>query len=87
MTLTPLNDLVLVRMNDRKAQSDGGIAIPQISQTTETWGEVFRVGNTCEAVEEGDLVYVPSHLGTHVVLDGIDYVLIQEGKILAKQVA
>lgn len=87
MTLTPINDLVLVRMDNRKAESDGGIAIPEFSQTTETWGEVARVGNTCERLREGDSVYVPSHLGTHIVLDGIDYVLIQESKILATRLA
>jgi co-chaperonin GroES (HSP10) len=85
MTLTPINDLVLVQMDNRKTESDGGIAIPEFSQTTETWGQVARVGNSCERVIEGDEVYVPSHLGTHIVLQGADYVLIQESKILAKR--
>ncbi|MFZ9885852.1 MAG: hypothetical protein ACO3ON_10445 [Ilumatobacteraceae bacterium] len=87
MTLTPINDLVLVRMDDRKSQSDGGIAIPQRAQQTETWGTVASVGPTCEMVSDGDSVYVPSHLGTHIVLLGIDYILIQESKLLAKREA
>lgn len=85
MTLLPINDLVLVQMDNRKTESDGGIAIPEFSQTTETWGQVARAGNSCERVSEGDEVYVPSHLGTHIVLEGIDYVLIEESKILAKR--
>lgn len=87
MTLTPINDLVLVCMDDRKTETAGGIALPQISQTTETWGTVQKAGPTCQSVAEGDGVYIPSHLGTHVVLQGVDYILIQESKILAKREA
>jgi co-chaperonin GroES (HSP10) len=74
-------------MDDRKTETAGGIALPQISQTTETWGTVQKAGHTCEMVSDGDSVYVPAHLGTHVVLQGIDYILIQESKLLAKREA
>ena len=85
MTLTPIKNLVLIRMDNRKTSSEGGIAIPEISQKTETWGEVHATGKACEMVTTGDSVYVPSHLGTVVIVDGLDYILIEETKLLAKR--
>lgn len=85
MTLTPIKNLVLIRMDNRKTSSEGGIALPEISQKTETWGEVHSAGKDCEMVAVGDSVYVPSHLGTVVIFEGRDYVLIEETKLLAKR--
>jgi chaperonin GroES len=82
---TPIKDRVLVRMDARKEQTAGGIVLPEFSQTTETWGEVCAVGNKVEDLRTGDRVMVESHVGTHVVVKGVDYILIEESRVKVMQ--
>lgn len=85
-TLHPLNDKVIVAMLPRKTASAGGIAIPEVAQAVEEWGVVEAAGPKCEHVEAGDKVFIPSHLGTWFVSNGHDYVLVDERRILAKEI-
>lgn len=83
VTFTPIKDRVLVRMDARETETKGGIVLPEFSQTTATWGDVVAVGNKCNDCTVGSRVMVESHLGTHVIVKGVDYILIEESKIKA----
>lgn len=85
MKLQPIHDNLLVQLAPRMEQSPGGIAIPTPSQKPEQWGTVVACGNKCATITQGDVVYVSPHHGTLYVEGGIDYVIIAEPKILAKQ--
>ena len=82
--LKPLGNRVVVRMRNRQEKSSGGIHIPERAQETEVWGEVKAVGPKVAHLKEEDLVYVTGLQGTHFVEGGVDYVLVDEPKILAK---
>lgn len=85
-TLKPIKDRVLVRMHERATESAGGIVLPEVSRTTETWGIVEAVGETVsEEIDLEDEVFIPSTAGTHFVVGGKDVVLVSERDILAKR--
>jgi len=72
-------------MDGRKKESEGGIALPEVSQTTETWGEVTSAGPETKHLQVGDRVYVSPHVGTHTILAGVDYILVREGEVKARE--
>ena len=79
--LNPLGRNVLVRMKARKSESEGGIAIPERSQSVEVWGDVRAVGGDCEQVKVGDVIYVTATQGTHYVDEGEDLIVIDERQV------
>tara|TARA_R110000803_G_scaffold79541_3_gene145171 strand:- start:1074 stop:1346 length:273 start_codon:yes stop_codon:yes gene_type:complete len=83
-TFTPINKNVLVKMLPRE-EMHGSIHIPDYSQKTNEWGTVISYADDCEEMNETDVdVYIPPHLGTHLIFERTDdYVLIHESKIIA----
>ena len=80
--LKPIGKKVLVIMDSRKAVSEGGIHIPEKSQRTSAWGEVCEVSDDVnEEIKIGDRVYVESHLGTHYIFEGVDYIILPERNV------
>lgn len=80
-TLMPFGDRALVKLNQRKEQSDAGIIIPEFSRGAEEWGEVVRVGDEGGSDILGKRTYIPRHLGTHYILNGTDYIIIERNKL------
>jgi chaperonin GroES len=85
--LDPLSDRLLVQMVPREQISAGGIHIPEVSQMTANWGRVMARGPEVEDVQEGDEVYVTRLQGTHLVLHGVDYIIVRESECLARRAA
>jgi co-chaperonin GroES (HSP10) len=98
---TPINSNLLIRLDSRKAVSDGGIHLPQVSQRAEQWGEVVAVpakriagkGEDKELVpfrftspiKKGDRVLVLPTQGTHYILNGEDMIILNEERVLAME--
>ncbi|MBD65226.1 MAG: co-chaperone GroES [Halobacteriovoraceae bacterium] len=91
MTVKPLHDRVLVRRLEEESKTASGIIIPDNSKEKPSEGEVVAVGSgyqlndgTTRALEvkAGDKVLFEKWGGTEVKVDGEDYLVMKEDKII-----
>ena len=92
MTLTPLNDRVLVKRLDSEEKTAGGLYIPDTAKEKPSQGEIIAVGpgkvaddskRVAMAVKKGDKVLFNKYAGTEVKLEGVDHLVMREDDILA----
>jgi chaperonin GroES len=90
--LQPLGDRVLIKPLAAEEKSAGGIILPEKAQEKPREGEVIEVGpgklndkgeRKTLTVKKGDVVVYSEYGGTEVSFEGTDYLLIDEGSILA----
>jgi chaperonin GroES len=92
MGVRPLNDKVLIKRVDAPEKTKGGIIIPDTATEKPQEGEVVAVGKgkvlengTTRPldVKKGDRVLFGKYGGTDINFKGDDYVILDEGDILA----
>jgi len=90
--LQPLGDRVLIKPLAAEEKSAGGIILPEKAQEKPREGEVIEVGpgklndkgeRKVLGVKKGDVVVYSEYGGTEISYEGTDYLLIDEGSILA----
>lgn len=90
--LQPLGDRVLIKPLEAEEKSAGGIILPERAQEKPREGEVIAVGpgklndkgeRKAMGVKTGDTVVYSEYGGTEITYEGTDYLLIDEGSILA----
>lgn len=90
--LQPLGDRVLIKPLEAEEKSAGGIILPERAQEKPREGEVIAVGpgkvndkgeRKPMTVQTGDTVVYSEYGGTEITYEGTDYLLIDEGSILA----
>jgi chaperonin GroES len=90
--LQPLGDRVLVKPLAAEETTSGGIILPETAQEKPREGEVVAVGpgrllengeRKGMSVKSGDVVVYTEYGGSEVTHDGVDYLLVDEGSILA----
>ena len=90
--LQPLADRVLVKPLEAEEKSAGGIILPEKAQEKPREGTVIAVGpgkvndkgeRKAMTVKQGDVVVYSEYGGTEIAYEGTDYLLIDEGSILA----
>lgn len=88
----PLADKVLIQPKKEEEKTAGGIVLPDSAKEKPQEGTVIAVGvgrlldngNRAEmSVKEGDVVIYSKYGGTEITIDGTDYLLMDEGSILA----
>ncbi|MCI0339812.1 MAG: co-chaperone GroES [Planctomycetales bacterium] len=90
--LKPINDKVLVRRLEAEERTKGGIVLPDTAKEKPREGRVIAVGDG-KLLENGsrapfqvkpkDRVLFSSYSGTEVKLEGEEYLILDEGDILA----
>ena len=91
MTIKPLLDRVLIKMEEAEETTKGGIILagsakekPQIADVIEAGpGGVVDGKEVKMYVKKGDRVITSKYSGTEVKLDGVDYTLVRQNDILA----
>jgi chaperonin GroES len=91
MTIKPLLDRVLIKMEEAEETTKGGIILagsakekPQIADVVEVGpGGVVDGKEVKMYVKKGDRVITSKYAGTEVKLDGVDYTLVRQNDILA----
>lgn len=92
--LQPLGDRVLIKPLAAEEKSAGGIILPEKAQEKPREGEVIAVGpgkvndkgeRKIMSVKQGDVVVYSEYGGTEITFEGTDYLLIDEGSILASK--
>jgi len=84
MTIKPMGDRVLVKMEQVQEKTAGGIFIPQTAQEKTQIAQVIAVGDDESIkVKEGDRVMYDKYAGTSVKKDGEEYLILHMSDILA----
>lgn len=91
MKIKPLADRVLLRPLEAEEKTKSGIILPDSAKEKPQEAEVVSVGPgktedgklQSMSVKVGDKVIYSKYSGDEVKLDGIEYTLIEEDKILA----
>ena len=73
---------ILLKRENPKTQTTGGIYIPTTSQESLLQGTVRVVGPEVKIVGEGDVIILDGFSGTAVVIDGIPYLVLDQEDIL-----
>jgi chaperonin GroES len=94
--LRPLGDHILVKPGEAEQMTASGLVLPDTAQKKPREGEVLAVGpgrrldNGQRApmeVSVGDVVIYTQYGGTELTVDGEDYVILDEGSVLAVKTA
>ncbi len=85
MKITPLGDRVLVKIAESKEKTKGGLYIPQTAQEKTQTGVVTAVGDDKDAikVKTGDKIMYDKYAGTSIKIEGVDYLIVKAGDIIA----
>ncbi len=84
MTIKPMGDRVLVKMEQIQEKSAGGIFIPQTAQEKTQIAHVLEIGDDeTITVKKGDKVMYDKYAGTSVKTEGEEYLILHMTDILA----
>lgn len=87
MTITPLQDRVVVKMTKAEETTQSGIILTGSAKEKPEIAEVLEVGSGKADVEmtvkKGDKVLISKYAGTNVKLEGEEYIIVKMDEILA----
>ena len=92
MKVRPLGDKIIIKRAEAQHKTDSGIFLPESAKDKPKEGKVVAVGegklldngNRAELqVKEDDRVIFSSYAGTEIKIEGEDYLILDEGDILA----
>jgi chaperonin GroES len=87
LNIKPLSDRVLIEPVAAETQTASGIFIPDTAKEKPQKGKVVAVGNGNKdhamTVKVGDTVLYEKYAGTELKLEGKDYLIMSENKVLA----
>ena len=92
-TLRPLDDRIVVERMEAESKTTGGIILPDAAKEKPQRGKVIAVGagklldsgkRATPDVKAGDTVLFGKYSGSEVKVDGVEYLIMREGDILAK---
>ncbi|MCK9286560.1 MAG: co-chaperone GroES [Sphaerochaetaceae bacterium] len=84
MTIKPMGDRLLVKMEQIQEKTAGGIFIPQTAQEKTQMAVVLEIGDDEEIkVKKGDRILYDKYAGTSVKADGEEYLILHMTDVLA----
>ena len=91
MNIKPLGEKVVIRKLEAQEKTKSGILLPNQAQEKPQIAEVIAVGpggmvdgkEIIMQVKVGDKVIFPKFAGTEIKLDGSEYTIVEESKLLA----
>ena len=96
MKIRPLDDRVVIEILDAEETTSGGIVLPDTAKEKPQKGKVVAVGEgkllddgsrAKPGVAKGDVVLFGKYAGTEVRIGDIEYTIMRESDILAKEVS
>ena len=85
--IEPLGARVLIRPVEKESTTASGIILPETAKEKPQQGIVQAVGDKEEMITDlavGDKVLFPKYSGTEIKIDGVTYLLMEEGDVLAR---
>ena len=92
MAIQPLNDRILIKLEDQEAKSAGGIILPDSAQEKPHMGKVVSVGKgkiledgTVRPLEvkTGDTILFGRYAGSEILHEDKEYTILREEDVLA----
>ena len=91
MTIKPLLDRVVLKVEEAEEKTKSGIILSSAAQEKPQFASVVAVGpggvvdgkEVVMTVKPGDKVVVAKYAGTEVKLDGVEYSIVRQSDILA----
>ncbi len=83
MTIKPLGERVLVKVEKAEEKTASGLFIPQTSQEKTQFAFVEEVGPEVKTVKKGDKILHDKYAGTALKLDSEDYLILELKDVLA----
>ena len=85
MTVKPLQDRVLIKVQEAETKTASGLFIPDTAQEKTQTGVVVAVGDDKEMikVKVGDKVMYDKYAGTNIKIDNVDHLIVKMPDILA----
>jgi chaperonin GroES len=87
MQIEPLGARVLIQPVEKEAVTASGIILPETAKEKPQEGLIKAVGSEEEMLTDlavGDKVLFPKYTGNEIKIDGEDYILMDEGDVLAR---
>lgn len=93
MVLQPLDDRVIIEIEEAEERTMGGIVLPETAKEKPQRGKVLALGagkllesgeRVKPLLKEGDRVLFGKYAGSEVKIDGKEYKILRENEILAK---
>lgn len=91
MNIKPLGERVVMKKLEAEEKTKSGIVLPGQAQEKPQIAEVVAVGpggfvegkEVVMEVKVGDKVFFPKYSGTEIKVDGVEYTIIEQSKLLA----
>ncbi len=83
MTIKPLGERVLVKMDKVEEKTAGGIFIPQTAQEKTQIAVVEAIGDDVKTVKVGQKILHDKYAGTQVKMDNEEYLILNIKDVLA----
>ena len=83
MTIKPLGERVLVKMDKVEEKTAGGIFIPQTAQEKTQIAIVEAVGEDVKTIKVGQKILHDKYAGTSVKMDNDEYLILNIKDVLA----
>ena len=91
MTIKPLGDRVVVKMQEAEETTKSGLILTAASKEKPQIAEIIAVGpggmvdgkEVTMYLKKGDKVLMSKYAGTEVKVDGEEYTIIKQGDVLA----
>jgi chaperonin GroES len=91
MTIKPLGDRVVVKMQEAEETTKSGLILTAASKEKPQIAEIIAVGpggmvdgkEVTMYLKKGDKVLMSKYAGTEVKVDGEEYTIIRQGDVLA----
>ncbi|MFA5499024.1 MAG: co-chaperone GroES [Candidatus Cloacimonadia bacterium] len=86
MKLRPIDDRIVIKVQDAAEKNVGGIIIPDTAKEKPQMGVIIAVGTDEELqkiLKEGDTVLYGKYSGTEVDVEGKKYIILSREDVLA----
>ncbi|HON13868.1 MAG TPA: co-chaperone GroES [Treponema sp.] len=85
MTVKPLDDRVMVKLEKTESKTAGGIIIPDTAQEKTQTGIVTAIGDNKDIIKVsvGQKVMYDKYAGTQIKVDGVEYLILKMSDIIA----
>ena len=83
MTLKPLKDRVVAKVEKPAETTASGLLLPSDSKEKKAFAVVESVGPDVKSVKKGDKIIYKEYSTTNVKIEDVDYIIVDEKDILA----
>ncbi len=86
-TIQPMGARVLIRPTQKENKTNSGLILPETAKEKPQQGVVEAIGGEDDMLTDlavGDTVIFPKYSGSELKMDGVEYLIMDEGDILAR---